>query len=110
MGIDPKVKVIAEVIGKGVHINLRMLSASSESETAWRAIEAMPNGEWGRVCATVASEVVKMIEAMPLCKDGDRIMEQVRKLRRSIDNLAKTIEITFGYRDRSVSEILKRGL
>ena len=116
MGIDPKVKALAEIIGEGIHTSLRKFCRSFESYTAWKAIDAMPDEEWGRVCEIVANEVIeimevnKIIEAKPLCEDEDRLVEQMRKLGRSINNLAKIIEITFGHRDRSVSEILKGGL
>ncbi len=107
MKVDPK--MISGIISRGIVDALRK-SESVKGYRAWSAIPSILNDDWNNMCETVASEVVKVVEGGFLCEDEDRFVEQMRKLRRSIDNFAKIVEITFGHRDRSVSEILKRGL
>lgn len=97
MEIDPK--VIAEVIGEGVHTNLRKFCESLESYAVYKAICIMPNNEWDRVCEIVAEEVIKSINAHEV---DNSFMSQMRRLNRSIDNLAEVIKIAFDH--RSINE------
>ena len=101
MGIDPK--VIADVMGRGI-IHGPRESGSSKGHSAWFAVNSMLNEEWNMVCEAVAEEVVKIIGAHEV---DNSFMDQMRKLKYSIDNLAEVIEITFGHRNKSISEILK---
>ena len=107
MGIDPK--VISGIINRDI-IDILRESESLKGHRAWFGVNSILNDDWNNMCEKVANNVIKAIEAKPLCEDEDRLVEQMRKLRCSIDSFAKVIEITFGHRDRSVSEILKRGL
>ena len=54
---DALVAEIAAFIGEGVHAALRKYCDSHESAVAWKAISALPDGEWGN-CTTLAADVI----------------------------------------------------
>jgi hypothetical protein len=100
MEIDPK--VIAEIIGEGMYTSLRKFCESPKNYAVYQAISAMPNNEWNVVCEIVAKEVIKVIGAHEV---DNSFMNQMKKLNCSIDHLAEVIEITFGRKNKSISEV-----
>jgi len=73
MKIDPK--MMAEIIGEGVHTGLRKLCESPESYKGWIVINEMPDEEWEGVCMIVAKEVIKAIDGKFLHRNENECQE-----------------------------------